>query len=332
MLEYNLIKAHRPRFNVRLDGRQELPVPGGHPRRGVAAGDGDARRQAQGRPLLRSVRPRLRDPRDARPVAAHLPDPHLLGQQVRPARAPRPAVPAVPHRKCGGPCIGDVDQATYRELRARADRLPGRRHRRRSSRASNARCARPPTALDFERAARLRDRLAAVRMAIERQQMVVASPEEFDVVGIAESELEAAVQVFHVRRGRMVGRKGFVLEKVEPLTEPRARGARPRAAVRRRARSGCRSEVLVPELPDDADGYGEWLADRRGGRVAIHVPQRGRKRALLDMARAQRRRAAPAPPDAALERPDEPRQGPRRAAGALGSSSKSRRCASSATT
>ena len=79
--------------------RQELPVPGRHRRRRVAPADGDAGPQAQGRPLLRPVRPRLRHPRDARPAAAHVPAAHVQRQQVRPPRAARPALPAVPHRE-----------------------------------------------------------------------------------------------------------------------------------------------------------------------------------------------------------------------------------------
>src|SRR5439155_11911997 len=77
-----------------------------------------------------------------------------------------------------------------------------------------------PDAPGFERPARLRDRLATVRKAIERQQMVADRSEDLDVVGLAEDELEASVQVFYVRRGRVVGRKGFVIDKVEDVDRP----------------------------------------------------------------------------------------------------------------
>jgi excinuclease ABC subunit C len=73
--------------------------------------------------------------------------------------------------------------------------------------------------LEFETAARLRDRLASVTKAIEKQQMVADRSEDLDVIGVADDELEASVQVFFVRRGRVVGRKGFVVDKVEDLTE-----------------------------------------------------------------------------------------------------------------
>ena len=89
--------------------------------------------------------------------------------------------------------------------------------------------------LEFEQAARLRDRLTSVQKAIEKQQMVAERSEDFDVLGIADDELEAAVQVFFVRKGRVVGRKGFIVDKVEDLTPGGARQQRGRAALRRPA-------------------------------------------------------------------------------------------------
>ena len=140
-------------------------------------------------------------------------------------------------------------------------------------------------ALEFERAARLRDQLVSVRKAIERQQMVAAKEEDFDVIGLAEDPLEASVQVFFVRRGRVVGRRGFVVDKVEDVDGPAlvaklleqlygdaaargrpARGARPGA-------SPTTSRALrgVPHR-----GPGGWTPTRRSqGKVRIRVPQRG---------------------------------------------------------
>ena len=109
--------------------RQELPVPGRDRRRAVAAGARDARPQAQGHPLLRSLRPRLRHPRHARRAAAVVPDPHVQPGEVPPARAPRPAVPAVPHREV----LRTVRRRDRRDAvppaGQRAVRLPRRRHR-----------------------------------------------------------------------------------------------------------------------------------------------------------------------------------------------------------
>ena len=282
MLEYSLIKQHQPRFNIRLQGRQELPVPRRHHERRVAPGHGDAGLEAQGRALLRSLRPRLRHPRDARPAAAHVPDPHLLGQQARPPREAGQAVPAVPHREVLGPvrrrdrrrrtttswcrsCIdfldGDTDTIVKRletEMREAADEL------------------------EFERAARLRDRLDTVRKAIEKQQMVVDKSEDIDVIGIADDDLEAAVQVFFVRRGRVVGRKGFIVDKVEDVTPGELVDTILEGLYYDTPPLGVPKQVLVPVESADPALYERWLTEQRGANVTIRVPQRGDKRELLE--------------------------------------------------
>ena len=74
--------------------------------------------------------------------------------------------------------------------------------------------------LEFELAARIRDQLGSVRKAIERQQMVASREEDFDLLGIEEDDLEASVQVFYVRKGRVVGRKGLIVDKVEDVEPP----------------------------------------------------------------------------------------------------------------
>ena len=113
-------------------------------------------------------------------------------------------------------------------------------------------------ALEFERAGRLRDRLAAVRKAIEKQQMVTERAEDLDCFGLVEDELEAAIQVFYVRRGRVVGRKGFIVDKVEDLTR-----AQLVAQVLEQhyddAPLGVPPLVLVPEEPDEAE-HGRGVA------------------------------------------------------------------------
>ena len=153
--------------------------------------------------------------------------------------------------------------------------------------------------LQFERAARLRDRIAAVHKAAETQQMVSDRAEDFDVVGLAEDPLEASVQIFRVRRGRVVGHRGFVAEKVEDLSGPefmalivsQVYGADGAEVPRR---------VLLPEEPADLQLLESWLRTVRAGPVDIAVPQRGVKRALQetvtrsageDLARHRLRRA-----------------------------------------
>ena len=145
--------------------------------------------------------------------------------------------------------------------------------------------------LEYEQAARLRDRLTAVRKAIEKQQMVADRSEDIDVIGVAEDDLEAAVQVF-VRRGRVVGRKGFVVDKVEDLA-PASSSATCRGPLRRRP-AGRPRTVLVPSEPDDPELYTQWLAQTRGGPVDIRVPQRGAKRELQQTVTRNAPRSSPA--------------------------------------
>ena len=158
-----------------------------------------------------------------------------------------------------------------------------------------------------------------MQLACERQQVVTDRPEDFDVVGIDDEPLEAAVCVFHVRRGRIVGRRAFVVDKVEDLTSAQLVGRvleelygdaqpAPPSAPRRVARvrggdssgwtsgagdpkswgtggsaaPGVPRQVLVPDLPETPEVYEAFLAERRGGAVALRVPQRGGKRALLE--------------------------------------------------
>jgi excinuclease ABC subunit C len=120
-----------------------------------------------------------------------------------------------------------------------------------------------------------------VRKAIEKQQMVTDKPEDLDVIGIDEDELEASVQVFYVRRGRVVGRKGFIVDKVEELDPPQLM-ARIVEAMYTEPTLDVPREVLVPLLPDDNAFYEEFLSMLRQTKVGIRIPQRGDKRALQE--------------------------------------------------
>jgi excinuclease ABC subunit C len=144
--------------------------------------------------------------------------------------------------------------------------------------------------LNFELAARLRDQLGSVRKAMERQQMVSSTPEDFDIAAFAEDDLEAAVQVFFVRRGRVVGRRGFVVDKVEALDTAALAATFVQQLYGDRGDEAPR-EVFLPVLPDGADALRAWLAGLRGGPVDFRVPRRGEKRALLETVAANAREA-----------------------------------------
>jgi len=281
MLEYSLIKQHRPRFNVRLRDDKSYPflavtvdeqwpramVMRGHKRKGTRYFGPYAHAYA------------IRDTLDLllRSFPVRTCSPSKFNQHHR---LGRPCL-LFHIEKCAGPCVGEIDEMPYRQLVTElCDFLDGNTdeivHRLEAEMKTAA------TELEFERAARLRDRLHAVRRAIEKQQMVADRDEDLDVIGIAEDELEAAVQVFFVRKGRMVGRKGFVLDKVEALTPGKLIDRILENLYGDEPVTGVPKQVLVPVAADDLATYEEWLAHLRGSRVQIRVPQRGDKRSLME--------------------------------------------------
>jgi excinuclease ABC subunit C len=278
MLENTLIKQHQPRFNIRLRDDKSYPflavtvsdewprpmVMRGSKRKGVRyfGPYGHAYAIRETLDLLLRTFP-VRSCSDAK-FRRH--------QQLG-----RPCL-LFHIEKCSGPCVGEIDKPAYDVLvdeliefldgdtEAIVKRLENEMHD-------------AASLLEFERAARLRDRLTSVRKAIEKQQMVADRNEDLDVVGIAEDDLEAAVQVFFVRRGRVVGRKGFVVDKVEDLGPGELVGDI-LEGLYDDAPLGIPKSVLLPAEPDDPELYTEWLTHLRGSRVDLRVPQRGGKKEL----------------------------------------------------
>jgi excinuclease ABC subunit C len=136
--------------------------------------------------------------------------------------------------------------------------------------------------LEFERAAKLRDQLGAARKAIESQEMVLGRRDDLDVVGIEEDDLEAAFQVFYVRGGRVMGRRGWVVDKVEDIDTLRLVSSFIRELYMDRDED-VPPRILVPAWPSDRDVLEQWLSGLRRTQVRIAVPARGDGRRLLQM-------------------------------------------------
>jgi excinuclease ABC subunit C len=188
--------------------------------------------------------------------------------------------------KCSAPCVGRVSAAEHRRIvddfcdfmAGKTDQMIKRLQREMATASAE---------LEFERAARLRDDIEALRRAMEKQAVVFGDGTDADVVAFAQDDLEAAVQVFHVRGGRVRGQRGWVIDSSATVD-----GALDTPALVERFvtqfygpdedRSSIPREILVPALPDNAGVLAEWLSQARGAKVTLRVPQRGDKRALME--------------------------------------------------
>ena len=283
MLEYNLIQEHRPRFNIRYRDDKSYPY--------LALTVGERWPRAQ---VLRGAKRKqvryfgpyghawaIRDTLDAltRVFPVRTCSNAFFEQR---ARAARPCL-YYDIGRCAGPCVPEATGATEETYRAHVDALA-------DFLGGNARpvlqrlereMAQAAGRQEYEQAAKVRDQLQAARRALESQEMVLASPEDLDVVGMAEDDLEAAFQVFFVRGGRVLGRKGWVVDRVEELTREELVASFVRQLYMERQEVPPR--VLVPDLPDGGEVLEAWLTARRGTNVRIAVPERGAKRKLMDV-------------------------------------------------
>ena len=279
MLEYSLIKQHRPRFNIRLRDDKSYPflavtMDEQYPRALVMRG-----RKRKGTRYFGpyahayAIRETLDLLLRSFPVRTCSP-----GKFNEHQRLGRPCL-LFHIEKCSGPCVGEIDEMPYRQLvHELCEFLDGDTDD--ILRRLEAEMKQAASELEYERAARLRDRLISVQRAVEKQQMVADRNEDIDVIGLADDELEAAVQVFFVRKGRVVGRKGFILDKVEDLSPGGLIDRIMEEMYGDESPAGVPKQVLVPVDSEDHATYEEWLSHLRGSRVQIRVPQRGDKRDL----------------------------------------------------
>jgi excinuclease ABC subunit C len=183
--------------------------------------------------------------------------------------------------KCSAPCVGRIEAAAHKQLAEDfCDFMAGQTQR--FVRRLEQQMREASTAMEYERAARLRDDLAALRRALEKSAVVLPDGTDADVFALAEDDLEAAVQVFHVRDGRVRGQRGWVVEKVEDVSTADLVEQLLLQVYGDAGRDGIPREVLVPADPPDAPEIEALLSEVRGSRVGVRVPQRGDKKALLE--------------------------------------------------
>ncbi len=280
LLENTLIKQHRPRYNARLkddktypyikiDPSEEFPqvyftrrvLPDGARYFGPFASAGSVRKTMD---LLKKLFPYRSC---TKPITG---------------ADERPCLEYHIHR-CVGPCIGAVDRAGYAEVMGQVLRfLEGdtdgvqRELTRRMREASDAQA--------YERAGLLRDQLRAIASVTENQKVVSERAEDADVVAVAADKGEVWVELFKVRRGRLIGRDHFLMEGADAEEEP--------ALLARfiqqfyETSSDVPATVLTQHPIEDPGAVGAWLSERRRGRAAVVCPQRGEKRRLVEMAAA----------------------------------------------
>ena len=279
MLEYTLIQRHKPRFNVRYMDDKSYPFLAvttidEWPRAMVMRGKRKKGNRYFG-PYGQAYA--IRDTLDL--LLRTFPIRTCTDNKFRHhERLGKPCL-LFHIEKCAGPCVGEIDRDAYDELveellrflEGDTDEVVARLEQQMTTASEE---------LEFELAAHLRDRLSAVRKAIEKQQMVFPKNEDADVIGIHDDELEAAVQVFFVRKGRVMGRRGFVVDKAEELDRPELVSRVLERLYFDDNPIGWPKEVLVPDLPSDPALYEEWLSELRESKVTIRVPQRGDKRKL----------------------------------------------------
>ncbi|MGW7090314.1 excinuclease ABC subunit UvrC [Streptomyces sp. NPDC054871] len=183
--------------------------------------------------------------------------------------------------KCAAPCVERVSPEEHRELAEDfCEFMTGRTGT--YIRRIERQMAEAAEDMEYEKAARLRDDIGALKKAMEKSAVVLADATDADLIALAEDELEAAVQIFHVRGGRVRGQRGWVTDKVEAVTSGDLVEHALQQLYGEESGDTVPKEVLVPALPDPIEPVQQWLTERRGSNVSLRIPQRGDKKALME--------------------------------------------------
>ncbi|GAB4472517.1 MAG: excinuclease ABC subunit UvrC [Anaerolineae bacterium] len=277
LAEINLIKAHKPRFNVRLKDDKRYPYIKVHwaddfpkvtvTRRMVQDGSRyfgpftSAAAVYQTLDVLRRAFPYLTCDRE------------ITGQDER-------ACLYYDIKLCNAPCIGAVNREEYRAMiHGLMDFLQGRSDHIVQQLAD--RMWHAAGEMNYEKAARLRDQIQAMERIIQRQKVVSSVGDNQDVLAFAREQGDAVVQIFFIRSGKIIGREHYVLEGTED-EDPREVMAEFIKQFYDRA-AEIPAEVLLPHEVEEAEVIERWLRDKRGHKVSIRVPQRGQKKDLVKL-------------------------------------------------
>lgn len=286
-LELSLIKEHRPRYNVRYRDDKSYPYLA------ITLDEEIPRARVLRGPKKKGVRyygpfAHAYAIRDTLDLLLRTFPVRTCSQGVfdRCARRGRPCL-LFHIERCSGPCVGAVDAHRHRQIVDELCAFLDGETKPVISRLEEE-MKRYASGQEYELAAKYRDQLMSVRKAVERQEMVSERPEDLDVIGLAEDDIEAAFQVFFVRRGRVTGRKGFVVDKVEELTTPELVG---RFLQRLYLDQEVPKSIYVTSDVEDVELLEEWLGELRESKVRIVVPQRGSKRKLIETVQENAREA-----------------------------------------
>jgi len=278
ILESNLVKKHRPRYNIILRDDKHYPFlkltsDEEFPRLVVAR-----RIQKDGGSYFGPFYPATAMRQTLRLVRQLFP---LRTCRIKiDGKLPRPCLQYYIHR-CNAPCTGAETREGYTKTVREVERfLEG--HDDDLAMALTREMEGAADDLKFERAAAIRDRIQALNTVRERQKIISTEEADQDIVGVVRQGAEACVQLFFVRKGRLVGRESFFFERVAGNSDGDILSAFVRQFYARDVTPP--PEILLSEEPPEAALTTEWLARRRGGRVDVFAPQRGRRRELVAMA------------------------------------------------